>query len=57
MTINKTREAWKSVKRAQVWNAYDLEKSVPKGHYFTFFRVGEDVCAKCRKPRKEHENG
>jgi hypothetical protein len=26
----------------------------PGPHYFTLFRMGEDVCAKCGKPRAEH---
>lgn len=24
------------------------------GHYFKVYRLGEDLCAKCQKPRSEH---
>jgi hypothetical protein len=26
----------------------------PREHYFKLFRAGDDVCAKCGKPRAEH---
>ena len=45
----------RSVKRAQARSDFELERAVPRGHRFTFYRVGDDECAKCGKTRKEHK--
>lgn len=39
------------------WEAADaeLDRIVPRGHRFAFFRVGEDKCWVCHKTLKEHQ--
>lgn len=34
-----------------------LRLRAPGQHKFAVFRLGDDVCAKCKKPRKEHPHG
>jgi hypothetical protein len=49
---NKERQRHLQVKavRAEIMEG-DFESNA---HRFRVFRLGEDVCAKCRKPRREH---
>jgi hypothetical protein len=40
-----------AARAAREWR---LREAVPGEHRFVVFRIGLDVCAKCKKPRKEH---
>jgi hypothetical protein len=44
----------KSIREAQDRMDYYLARAVPRNHRFTIFRRGEDICAKCGKPRAKH---
>lgn len=48
-----TREA---ISRAQDYGDRDLDRYVPRKHKFVVFRLTEDICAKCHKPRKPYHD-
>lgn len=47
--------ARRQIAKAQEFTDDVLARIVPRTHKFVVYRLGEDMCARCQKTRKEHE--